>query len=321
MKSISAITDFYYKRLYPSLKVLEQERKRVKSRIITTGLFYTMGALFLLAALLNQNSINFNILIFFGFGYIAGGAFIYKYLIKDYRSDFKEKIIEPLIHEIDKNLTYIPKMHIPQEHFNRSKLFTAKPDRVSGNDYVYGRIDGVKIEFSDFLAEKRHKDSKGRESWSRLFEGLFIVSEFNKNFKGNTIVLPDSAESIFGGYIGSWLQANNFSREQLIKMDNVAFEKEFVVYGTDQVEARYILTPLLMQKLLNYKKRMNEKIFVSFTSKRIYLAIDFNKDLFEASIFHSLLNYKIAMEYVETLHLAIGIVEELKLNQKLWSKL
>lgn len=47
----------------------------------------------------------------------------------------------------------------------------------------------------------------------------------------------------------------------------------------------------------------------------------FNKDRFEPSVFHSLLKYKIAMEYVQTLHLAIGIVEELKLNQKLWSKL
>ena len=50
------------------------------------------------------------------------------------------------------------------------------------------------------------------------------------------------------------------------------------------------------------------------------MAIEYNKDLFEPSIFRSLLNYKIAMEYVSTLHLAIGIVEELKLNQKLWSK-
>jgi len=49
------------------------------------------------------------------------------------------------------------------------------------------------------------------------------------------------------------------------------------------------------------------------------MAIEYNKDLFEPSIFRSLLEYKIAMEYVKTLHLAIGIIEELKLNQKLWS--
>jgi len=52
----------------------------------------------------------------------------------------------------------------------------------------------------------------------------------------------------------------------------------------------------------------------------IYMAISYDKDLFEPSVFRSLLEYKVAMEYVKTLHLAIGVVEELKLNQKLWSK-
>ncbi len=51
------------------------------------------------------------------------------------------------------------------------------------------------------------------------------------------------------------------------------------------------------------------------------MAIEYNDDMFEPSLFRSLLNYKIAMEYVATLHLATGVVEELKLNQKLWSKI
>jgi hypothetical protein len=50
------------------------------------------------------------------------------------------------------------------------------------------------------------------------------------------------------------------------------------------------------------------------------MAVYYNKDFFEPSVFRSLLKYKIAMEYVKTLHLAISIVDELKLNQKLWSK-
>ena len=212
-------------------------------------------------------------------------------------------------------------MHVEETLFSRSRLFTERIDRSSGNDYVHGKIDGVKIEFSDFHAEKKHKDSKGRTSWSTIFQGLFIVSEFPKNFKGTTVILPDQAQSLFGDLVGSWLQSSNMSRNQLIKMDNVEFEKEFVVYGTDQIEARYILTHTLMQKLLGYKKRTKQPLYVSFASKRIYIAIDYRKDLFEPSVFHSLLKYKIAMEYVQTLHLAIGIVEELKLNQKLWSKL
>ena len=76
-----------------------------------------------------------------------------------------------------------------------------------------------------------------------------------------------------------------------------------------------------MSKLLNFKKRSNHPVSISFIGGNIYMAIEYNKDLFEPSVFHSLLKYKIAMEYVDTLHVATGIVEELKLNQKLWSKL
>ncbi|MDQ7067482.1 MAG: DUF3137 domain-containing protein [Sulfurimonas sp.] len=162
---------------------------------------------------------------------------------------------------------------------------------------------------------------KGRTSWSTQFKGLFLVSEFPKHFSGTTLILPDTAQSTFGDFIGSFLQEYNFSREDLIKLDNVAFEKEFVVYGTDQIEARYILSPTLMENILYFKKRSQHPLSLSFKGGKIYMAIEYNKDLFEPSVFHSLLKYKIAMEYVETLHLAIGIVKELKLNQKLWSKL
>ena len=319
MKNLSELTDFYYKNLYPTLQELEVQRKALLSR-----LYKVAGVVALLAStiafFLFKNNVPVDAFMFLGFALVVVGGILYKYLIKDYTSAFKEGVIRPLIGAIDTNLNYSPLLSIPNHHFSNSKLFSTKPDRMSGNDLVRGTIDGVKIEFSDFHAEKRHTNSKGQTSWSTLFQGLFIVSEFPKHFKGTTVVLPDTAESTFGEYIGSFLQSNNFSRGELIKMDNPVFEKEFVVYGDDQIESRYILTPALMELLLAFKKRTKEKMFISFTSNRLYLAIAYNKDLFEPSVFHSLLKYKIAMEYISTLHLAIGIVEELKLNQKLWSK-
>ena len=318
MKTISELTDFYYKTLYPVLLKLEEDRKNIKKRIISVAILYTLIVFGVFFAILGH--FNFEAFIYVGIFYVATLASIYRYLISDYTSDFKAKIIAPLIYEIDKNLNYLPKLHIPTTEFNHSQLFINRPDRVSGNDYVRGKIDDIEIAFSDFHAEKKYKDSKGRESWETIFQGLFIISDFHKEFHGRTIILPDTAQSLFGNLIGSWLQANNFSRNELIKMDNVAFEKEFVVYGTDQIEARYILTHTLMQKLLNYKKKTKHPIYVSFIGGKIYMAIEYNDDMFEPSIFHSLLEYKIAMKYVATLHLAIGIVEELKLNQKLWSK-
>jgi hypothetical protein len=321
MKSVSELTDFYYKTLYPVLQELEDERKKLKNRIIQIGIFYTLITAFGMMFLIKNDTINVDLLAFLGFGYIAGGGILYKYLTKDYTDEFKSKVISPLIKEIDNNLNYFPKMHIPETYFNRSRFFISTPDRVNGNDLIKGKIDGIPIQLSDFHAEKKHKDTKGRTTWSTMFQGLFIISEFNKNFKGQTVVLPDSAQKTFGDFIGNWLQANNFGRNDLVKMDDPAFEKEFVVYSSDQIEARYILTHTLMQRLLNYKKRSKHPLYVSFIGGNIYMAIEYNKDLFEPSVFHSLLKYKIAMEYVNTLHLALGVVEELKLNQKLWSKL
>lgn len=318
MKSVSELTDFYYKKLHPTLKDLEQDRKRVKKRVITIGVIYTMLAALLFFSLFEYMNVEF--IVFSLVGYVALGGILYRFLISDYRTHFKEKVIRPLIEEIDNSFHYIPDLHVASEYFNRSYLFPS-PDRYSGNDLVKGKIDGVDLTFSDVHAEKEHRDSKGRRSYSTIFKGLFIISDFHKNFKGKTIVLPDTAQSAFGDLIGSFLQANNFSRSgDLVKMDSPEFEKEFVVYGSDQIEARYILTHTLMEKILHYRKHSGHPVYVSFRGRNIYMAIEYNKDLFEPSIFNSLLDYKIAMEYIKTLHLSIGIVEELKLNQKLWSK-
>ena len=125
---------------------------------------------------------------------------------------------------------------------------------------------------------------------------------------------------MFGDLIGNWLQSKNMARNELIKMDDPKFEKEFVVYSTDQVEARYILSHSLMKKLLHFKHKSKHPLHISFAQNHIHMAIDYDEDLFEPAIFSSLLDYKVAMAYVQTLHLAIGIVQELKLNEKLWSK-
>ena len=320
MKSLSQLTNFYYKVLFKPLKILENKRKELRHRIILLGVLFTIGSLVLYSLIFSLSNTNFNIIIYFVFGYIAIGAYAYKILIKDYTKEFKEKIIGPLIVELDSNLNYMPNRHIPQRYFQSSKIFNSRIDRFTGNDFVEGKIDGVHIKFSDIHAEKKSRTSNNNDSWSTLFQGLFIVGDFHKHFKGTTVILPDTAQSIFGDLIGGWLQNNNASREELVKMDNTEFEKAFVVYSNDQIEARYILSHTLMEKLLTFKKRSKHDVYISFVGSSIYMAIAYNKDLFEPSVFHSLLDYKIAMEYVQSLHLCIGIVEELQLNQKLWSK-
>jgi hypothetical protein len=312
LKSISELTDFYYKSLFPTLEKLEKDRRDLSHRIIMAGVILTSIAIVIAFAL---GAFYEFILI----AYIILGTIIYKFLAHSYISEFKYSVIQPLVNAIDNSLEYSAPLHVSEYLFEGSNLFS-KPDRVRGNDYVKGRIDGINIEFSDLHAEMKTQNSKGKDNWVTLFKGLFIVAEFNKNFSSQTVVLPDSAQSVFGDLIGHWLQSNNVSRDELVKMDNPEFESAFVVYSNDQIEARYILSHSLMEKLLSFKNKSTRPIHTSFRANHIYMAISYDKDLFEPSIFRSLLEHKVAMEYVKTLHLAVGIVEELKLNQKLWSK-
>ncbi|HHD73042.1 MAG TPA: DUF3137 domain-containing protein [Epsilonproteobacteria bacterium] len=321
MKSVSELTDFYYTELYDSLASLEEERKSVRKNVIM--LFGVLGAVSLAIILVIYSSCHcFNeSYIWIGVGATAIGGFGYRWVVGDYRSGFKEQIIRPLIGAIEKELHYAPDTMVPQALFQFSHLFDRRIDRYRGNDLVRGKIDGISVQFSDIHAEHRSRDSKGREHWNTIFKGLYIVADFNKHFKGRTLVLPDLAENLFGSYIGNMLQSKNFSKDQLVKMDDPVFEKNFVVYGSDQIEARYILTHTMMQRILKLKNDTGSKIYVSFNGEKIMIAIDYDKDLFEPTVFSSLLSIEQAMSYIRTLRSSISIVEELKLNEKLWSKL
>jgi hypothetical protein len=209
---------------------------------------------------------------------------------------------------------------VPQHIFLKSKIVKSYIDRYSGNDYVSGKIDGVHIEFSDIHAEQKHTDSKGRTHYVTLFQGMFFRAEFPKHFIGQTVVLPDTAEKFFGSFLGKMLQSYNLSREALVKMDNPEFERYFVVYGTDQTESRYILSHSMMERIVAFRKKVGHEVSLSFVGGELFIAVHYNKDTLEPAIYTSLLDYKIAREYIETLFFAMGIVEELKLNRKLWSK-
>ncbi|MFA6187938.1 MAG: DUF3137 domain-containing protein [Sulfuricurvum sp.] len=320
MKSTAELTDFYYKELYPSLEELEKTRMQILSQLKWYG---AMGVVaFVIAALWMGK--NFGLLhpLMMGIviAFLAIASITYRFMIQGYAKDFKTKVIAPLIAAIDHHLLYNPSFAISQHLFSRSALFNHTIDRYNGNDHVKGSIDGVNLEFSDVHAEYQTKDSKGRTQWHTLFRGLFLVAEFNKHFKSRTVVLPDLAEKTFGNLIGGWLQSKNASRDNVIQLDDPEFEKKFVVYGNDPIEAHYILTHSMMKRIVEFQKKISYPLFISFVHNHIHIAIATKKDLFEPTVFTSLLDYKQVMEYVNTLNNTIGLVEELKLNEKLWSK-
>jgi hypothetical protein len=242
---------------------------------------------------------------------------------KHFRGEFKRRVIGSIIRFLDPTFTYQPDRSIPESRYEGSGIFKRGVDRYRGDDLVSGTIGKTAFVFSELHTEHktRHTDSKGntRTEWHTIFKGLFFCADFNKHFKGTTYVLPDTAERLFG-FLGSTLQSWKRSHGELVKLEDPEFEKAFVVYGSDQIEARYILSPSLMERIVEFKKKAGRKIHLSFVRSWVNLAIEFDKDLFEASIFGATLGYEKIQEYYRDLQLAFGIVEDLNLNTRIWTK-
>lgn len=327
MKTTEDLKEFFHCNLGGIIYELEEQRKNITKKFwimifscIVLALMgfggvlllqYPPGALLFVAVLDVLIAIGW----YFIFVHTEKKTFVY---------EFKRKIIKAIVKFIDENLDYSPTKYISQTTYMQSTLFKTMPDRYRGEDMVFGRIGNTNVEFSEIHSEYKTetRDSKGHKQtqWHTIFKGLFFVADFNRNFHGTTVVLPDLAEKMFG-FLGKTLQSWNMTRDELIKLEDPEFEKLFVVYGTDQIEARYILTTTMMERLTAYhykaKKSTGKNIFVAFTGSKIFVAIACDKNLFEPRIFSSNDDFKLIQEFFESMQLAGGIVEELKLNPQI----
>ena len=88
----------------------------------------------------------------------------------------------------------------------------------------------------------------------------------------------------------------------------------------DQIEARYILSSALMRRILDFKNKNNRAVHVGFVNSSVYLALELRKELFEPKLFSTLLDPAVMQGYWNDLNLATGIVEDLNLNTRIWTK-
>jgi len=52
----------------------------------------------------------------------------------------------------------------------------------------------------------------------------------------------------------------------------------------------------------------------------VFVAVSYTRNLFEPRLFKTLLDFSPIRQYYEDLALAIGIVDDLNLNMRIWSK-
>ncbi|NNF98209.1 MAG: DUF3137 domain-containing protein [Desulfobacteraceae bacterium] len=326
---MKTLENFYQSDLLPHLEKLENQRRTVKKKFVqAAAIAIVLNLVFWFIS--SKFSLNLNLMFLFLVVSVIFTFFPWyiKYF-KGYKAGFKDTIIPKIVRFIDNRLQYDKDGMVSREDFLDSHLFNDKPGEFRGDDLVTGTLDQTAIRFSEVHARRvelvrrdtgsSSSGSRTRKKYTPIFDGLFFMADFNKSFKGTTIVLPDTAQKMFGN-LGQALQRLNVKNGQLIKLEDPEFEKLFVVYGQDQVEARYVLSTSLMRRIVDFQNRARREIRLSFSSFKLHVAIPFDKELFEPKIMGSILGISHVREYYENLKLVIDIVEELNLNTRIWTQ-
>lgn len=148
-------------------------------------------------------------------------------------------------------------------------------DRSSLEDRISGEHAGVAFEICEAeLKEKRTRSTKNgtRTTYVTVFDGLLIRCGFQRSFTGITRIKRD------GGFLGNLFAGG---KEERVRLEDPAFEEAFQVFSDDQVEARYLLNPAFMQRLLDLDRHMGSgNMALTFHGQEVWISLRQKGDSF-----------------------------------------
>jgi len=310
---------------YPTLHALEHDRARFLNQksnciwgvivpLVVTGVIVAIS--------------------FFPFGLIAlalagiGSMVAYHFMAgrhgSTYIHNYKNTVIEKLVSLIDPNLHYDQQRGIDQGYFESSELFTTRPDRYKTADLIHGQYGKTSLLLGELHAEDRRTstDSKGntQTTYVTIFKGLMLIADFHKHFQGRTFVFPDVAEKTFGSMGRTLQKMSGRSGTSLVQMEDAEFEEAFAVHATDQVEARYLLSPAMMRRLLEMKNRFGKDIRIAFKESSVWIAVPHNTHYLEPNTSIAATDREQIERMMGEISLFLDVIEELDLNTRIWTK-
>jgi hypothetical protein len=248
-------------------------------------------------------------------GIIAGVVTLAIWLekpVKEYKSSIKSTVFPEIFRFFGDGFSYVETPPITIESLKPSGIIPSH-DKARIEDYVKGSYNGVQLE----LMEAKLTERRGGEKNSRtvtVFDGVCVLLSMNKAFKGRTMVKKDEGGA--ANAVGGWI-SKKFDNVQRVKLEDPVFEKQFEVYGTDQVEARYLLTTSFMERLLGVAALFGKGVQAGFYDDHLLLMLPSKKDRFEpASIFTPATFVEDSKTILTEMQAIFGIIDALKLHER-----
>jgi len=236
---------------------------------------------------------------------------IYRYTLQrdNYVDDFKEKVIRQIVNYLLPDVVYKPSSFVASKEYKVSGLFRQKYSHIDGDDYLQGIYKGVKFHCSELHTEYEATPQGGLET---IFKGLFFVAEPASGFYGGTYVWTKGDEQLPRSMADEHFRMYNLPAVSRLYTGRPEFDKQYSVYSTDVSEAAAIVTPTMMELMVNFKKQLQRDVVYSFVGGRCYVAIPITENLLEPG--PDLEDREAIKEYFFTILLVLSIINQLHLD-------
>ncbi|MCC3860286.1 DUF3137 domain-containing protein [Pseudemcibacter aquimaris] len=297
----AALHSFDDSGLKPILDKLEERRKAAFKRFLTVVFIVGFVVFFMILTMGMTDLVEFSIA-----GAVLISIFFYSRLAV-IRREAKEKLMPLLCVEIGLDYNVAPSGAAirPYDDLNIIPSY----DEKTLEDQISGNVEDIDFNLLEAKLVNVSRDSKGRTTRTTVFQGFLVEFDFHKNFTAETIITKD--RTVIGNFLTNWTKNGD-----KVKLEDPNFEREFEVHSTDQVEARYLLTPMFMERVLQFNRLPSVKqLQMAFSKGKIYMAIKRKGNAFEGGSFN-LNDPKLIEQNIKDIAVIFDVVTELNLTQE-----
>lgn len=308
-KGLEGINQAFAREIQPHLAQLEQNRRRAERKgyylfPMYAAVFLLLDAIAFLTLFKNQDD-GLQNTVLLGITAVWGAhklAFWGRAKVKSKHKHLVVKVCSTFL-----NLEHHPRGFPDKVPFFQALSLLPSYDRSETEDGIRGSFDGISFDLTEAKLEEKRGSGKNRR-YITVFRGFLFSIDYPKPFTGTTTIRRDS------GILGSLIEKIGGPSNR-VKLEDPDFESRFDVYGTDQVEARYLLTPAMMERIEDLSAQY-DTVALAFKDQKLHVACK-HHDLFEAGTDTSNLNdLSLVRRTLQELSIAKQFISTLKLDTR-----
>jgi hypothetical protein len=259
--------------------LLEQktsERAKAREKVLWTQVSGVIIALFLaLIGMLFGMGLQ---ILMFGVVIVGGGFFAWaSHIRQSMINDLKQDMNGALAAALELEFLVAPEAGAEFGLAEQYDLLPSWDDRYL-QDKWHGAVGGTDFLLYEAKLTETRGSGKNRRTVT-VFQGIILRMRFARDFIGTTLVRRDGFKFTLLG------DSKSYGGQDLerIKMVDPRFEEAFDVYGTDQVEGRYLVHPAYCERLLELERDFfGEKLCALFHQGNLLVTIQ-TGDMFESA--------------------------------------